>query len=501
MTFGPPPPPPPHRTGPGRALPEAPRALLAGSLFSGALAAWLLPGSPAGLGLFLVALAVTASVATSRPRSVGSETVLYAVLGLGLAAMTLVRAAEWVVAVDALFALGLACVAVVGGSTWGQVIRAPFAVLARVPASWPFLWRGARLPVRRSGRLSPVLRGAGLAALLVGVFGALFASADRAFAHLAAEALIPQWDLDLVPLRVVVFGAVVTMTAAYAAAGPRFAALGSPWPLRVTLWGAALDEKAPAPRRVGRTEWAIALGSLDLLFGAFVAVQLAVLFGGHDHVLRTAGLTYAEYAREGFFQLLAVGGLTLGVVAGTVRWAARNGGRDALLLRALLGILCALTLVVLVSALRRLGLYEESFGFTRARVSAHAIILWLGAVLILLMAAGVRWRGWWLPRAVIGLTAAGLLAFTGADPDALVASRNVARYRETGKIDLMYLSTLSADAVPALTELPAELEGCVLDGPREELVRPEPWHSWNLGRERARDVLRTAATCHRERAT
>jgi hypothetical protein len=501
VTIGPPPPPPPHRGGVGRALPGAPRALVSGSVASGALAAWLLPDSPPGLGLFLVAVAVTASVAISRPRSIGPETVLYAVLGLALAAMTMVRAAGWVVAVDALFALGLACVAVVGVSTWGQLIRAPFAVLARIPAAWPFLWRGARPLARRPGRLSPVLRGAGLAALLVGVFGALFASADRAFAHLAAEALIPQWDLGLIPLRVLVFGAVLTMTASYAAAGPRFAALGSPWPFRVTLWGAAVDEEARSPRRVGRTEWAIALGSLDLLFAAFVAVQLTVLFGGHDHVLRTAGLTYAEYARQGFFQLLAVGGLTLGVVAGAVRWAARNGGRDALLLRVLLGILCALTLVVLASALRRLGLYEAAFGFTRARVAAHAIILWLGTVVVLVMAAGVRWRGWWLPRAVVGLTAAGLLAFAAADPDALVASRNVARYLETGKIDVVYLRTLSADAVPALTELPDRLEACVLEEHRRELARPEPWHSWNFGRERARDVLRTVGPCRGEGAT
>ena len=57
--------------------------------------------------------------------------------------------------------------------------------------------------------------------------------------------------------------------------------------------------------RSRRTEWLLPLGSLVALFAAFVAVQLAVLFGGHDHVLRTAGLSYADYAHQGYGQLMA----------------------------------------------------------------------------------------------------------------------------------------------------------------------------------------------------
>jgi Domain of unknown function (DUF4173) len=478
----------PHRAdGHARPLPGAPPLLVAGAVGAGLLAAWVLPESPPGVGLLLVAVAITAAVALAEPRAVTAESVVFAALGLALAAMTAVRAAPWVLAVDAVFALGLASLVVVGGSTWGQLIRAPLLVAARSPIAPAFLWRGVR--PRTTGRLSPVLRGVGLGAVLLALFGTLFASADRAFAHLAGQYLIP--DLDLLPLRVLVFSAVVVMTASYAAAGPRFVALGVPRPLQSSVWSAALREEGRAPRRLGRTEWGIALGLLDLLFAAFVAIQVTVLFGGHDHVLSTAGLTYAEYAREGFFQLLAVGLLTLAVVAGAVRWAARGAGRDGVLLRVLLGILCALTLVVLASALRRLGLYEDAFGFTRARITAHAVILWLGAVLLLVMAAGLKMRGWWLPRTVIGVSAVSLLVFTLANPDGLVAARNVARYRETGKIDLVYLSTLSADATPALADLPPPLEACVLSMSTvpDDLRRAEPWYAWNLGRERARDAL------------
>jgi hypothetical protein len=403
--------------------------------------------------------------------------------------MTFVVAAEWIVGMDALFALGLAGLVVVGGSTWGQLVRAPLVVLARIPASVPFLWRSLRSPGLAPGRLSPVLRGASLGAVLLGIFGGLFASADRAFAHLAAQVLLPDWDLGLLPLRLLVFGMVVVMAASYAAAGSRFAALGTPWPVRVSLWSASFDEDERTARRLGRVEWAIALGLLDALFASFVVLQLAVLFGGHDHVLRTAGLTYSEYAREGFFQLLVVGVLTLGVVAGATRWAARNGRRDSFLLRGLLGLLCLLTLVVLASALRRLGLYEDAFGFTRARITAHAVIWWLGGVLLIVMAAGVRMRGWWLPRAVVAFTAAALLAFSLANPDRLVASRNVERFRETGSIDTAYLATLSADAIPALASLPPQKRDCLLVVLAEGRVEADPWYSWNQARAQARRTL------------
>ena len=154
--------------------------------------------------------------------------------------------------------------------------------------------------------------------------------------------------LDDLPLRLVTFGIVTAL------AGGLVLATG------------VADTPARSPLlRIGRTEWLLALGALNLLFAAFVAVQLAVLFGGDGYVLKTAGVTYAEYAREGFAQLVVVGVLTLAVVAAALRWA--RTGADARLLRALLASLCALTLVVLASALHRLSLYEEAFGFT-----AHA---------------------------------------------------------------------------------------------------------------------------------
>jgi hypothetical protein len=77
--------------------------------------------------------------------------------------------------------------------------------------------------------------------------------------------------------------------------------------LRGLLFGKELNlgtEKRPIS--LGAIEAGVMLGLLDLLFLAFVAVQVRYFFGGSALVQATTGLTYAEYARRGFFELVTV---------------------------------------------------------------------------------------------------------------------------------------------------------------------------------------------------
>jgi hypothetical protein len=199
-------------------------------------------------------------------------------------------------------------------------------------------------------------------------------------------------------------------------------------------------------------EWTVPLAVLVVVFAAFVALQMTALYGGSGYVLRTSGLTYAEYARSGFAQLIIAATLTLAVIAAAARYA-----QDGRLLRILLGALCALTLVVLASALTRLHLYESAYGFTRLRLAADAVILWLAGLFGLVLAAGATRRTAWLPRGVVALSATGMLAFAISNPDGRIADRNVDRYERTGRIDVSVLGNLSPDAAPALKRLPPRL--------------------------------------------
>ncbi|HEX8065909.1 MAG TPA: DUF4173 domain-containing protein [Thermoleophilaceae bacterium] len=462
----------PGAVGPGSGPnPLARRAALA-AVGAGALGAALLPGASIGLNVVLVAAAVAVVAALSGRAPRGGWRLAWAGLALALALAALVRDAAWVVLPSLGGSVLLGSLAMAGGSTWPAVGRGLVGALARLHLGPAVVARSAAdaLPGDAGARAGVVLRGLAIAAPLVIVFGSLFASSDPAFAHLADDAL-PSID-DLGPLRVrgMWFVAVLALAAAVATAG-----------------GSARAPASRPARRLRPVEWAIALVALDALFAAFVGVQAAVLFGRDEHVLRTAGLTYAEYAREGFGQLLAAAALTLAVVAGALRWARAETTAQRRLLRSLLVVLCALTVVVLASALHRLDLYQDAFGATRLRLAADATMLALAAVLGLLVAAIASGRHAWLPRACVLVAAAGLLAFAASNPDRRIAERNVDRYALTGRLDTAYLRQLSADAVPAVARLPA--------GVREEALRKvadDGWSELNLGRARARRARRRA---------
>src|SRR5262249_44634305 len=148
----------------------------------------------------------------------------------------------------------------------------------------------------------------------------------------------------------------------------------------------------------------------------FVGVQLTVLYGDRDYVMRTVGLTFAEYARRGFWQLLVITLLTLAVMAVTIRTAPREARADRLLLRALLGTLAVCSLVVVGSALWRMGVYEQAYGFTRLRVFVFTFELWLGGLFVLVILAGLARHARWLPRTAVALWVAILLGLAVLNP-------------------------------------------------------------------------------------
>lgn len=457
-----------------------------GALVCGLFAATYVPGGPPGAGILVAAMGVTAVVVSARPTSRSLHTVFCLALSLALASLSVLRAAGWVIVFDLLGAITLASSAVAGGVTWSGVARGGIAVWAGLSRGLSF----ALTPVRDSlsrlprGRSRPALRGLLIGGLLVAPFGVLFASADRAFLELASQALAPDVETSLLPVRVFLLLFVPALVGAYVLIGPRH----SP-PVDDPEGSFA---SRPDPPAIGVAEWSVSLVLLNLLFGFFVIVQLTVLFGGRHHVLETTGLTYAQYARQGFFQLILVALLTFAVVGGAAHWARTTSPSQNILLRVLLGLLCVLTLVVLASALRRLVLYEETYGFTRLRISVHATILWIGALFALVLTALATWRGSWLPRAFLYVGGVGLLAFSLVNPEGIIARQNVSRYEETGSIDIAYLQTLSPDAVEGLGRLRPDLRQCVYGAIALHLPPEAPWQYFNLARNAAAEDLAAA---------
>ncbi|MFE4372404.1 DUF4153 domain-containing protein [Streptomyces sp. NPDC056835] len=448
------------------------------SVLASAVLSALLLG--AGLGLNLLIVAVPAALAACfAARAAGRRprpwTLVWALGGIALLAVPALRDAGLPTFLAVVSALALGSLALHGCRTWPGVVLGPLGLLGSVGPGTVWGWHGLRARAGGSrDRVMPVVRAVAVAAALLIVFGTLFANADAAFADLLGQ-LSPDVSVGDGPWRFVLFvvGFVGALAAAHTAAAP----------LR---W----DRITVRPGRArGRMEWALPLIVLNLLFAAFITIQLAVLFGGYDKILRETGLTYAEYARQGFWQLLWATLLVLVVIGLARRWAPRSGARDATLVRAVLGVLCALTLVVVAAALRRMDLYVDAYGLTRLRVSVAAVELWLGVVIVLILVAGAI-GGRWLPRAVAASAGAAVLAFGLISPDALVAERNVQRYERSQKIDIDYFQDLSADAAPALDRLPEPLRSCALAGIDRNLGdASEPWYATSWSESRAREIV------------
>ncbi len=447
----------PDRGVPGRV------SVLLGALGVGLLAAIVLPYRDAGIGTFLVLLAGGAVIMAASARGADRFTQACAVICVLLAAVTMLRDADWIIALSIVTGAVVTVCGVTGARTMpGFVlsgISGPLAGLRGLP------WLGRTLgALTGGGNAAALLRTAVWSAAGLLVFGLLFASADALFAEWA-DALVPDLELESFVLRVFIGVAVggVVLAAAYLALNPP-----------------RVDQPKEEARPVNRPfEWLAPVLVVDAVFAAFLVAQATVIFGGHDYLERTTGLTYAEYVHEGFGQLTVATALTLLVIWAAARKAPRETPADRLRLRAALGLLCVQTLVVVASALYRMHVYQEAYGFTELRLLVDVFEGWLGLLVLAVVAAGVTLKAAWLPRFAL-LSGAGLvLAMAAINPDAWIAQRNVDRYAETGDIDWTYLRGLSDDAVPVLTTLPDDVRACVLDG-REQA--DDDWLEWNLGR-------------------
>ncbi len=142
--------------------------------------------------------------------------------------------------------------------------------------------------------------------------------------------------------------------------------------------------------------------------------------------------------------------------------------------------------MVVASALYRMHVYQEAYGFTRLRLLVDVFEGWLGLLVLAVVAAGITLKAAWLPRFALVSGAVALLGLALVNPDARIAEANLDRYDDTGRIDWSYLADLSDDAVPALADQPAEVRRCALVG---HSPSDDDWLEWNLGRHRAADHL------------
>jgi hypothetical protein len=355
-------------------------------------------------------------------------------------------------------------------------------------------------PRRPPAWLGPVGRGLVLAIPLVLIFAVLFASADPIFNRGFEDLLSFRIDLGDLPGRVIFVLAVAWLTGGLLSVS----ATGLPALERSSLGAAVRTGSLARERLLGTTEALVILVAIDLIVGLFVGLQLAYLFGGLD-TLAAAGMKYSDYARRGYFELVAAAALAGGILVALEYQVTRRSRAYVALAIGLVG----LTIVVLASAALRLQLYQDAYGWTELRLYVAVSIAAMAATLATLAAFLATDRTRWLGHAMVVIGLVSLLGLNLLAPAAFVAERNLARVTDPSlvppdgeaSLDSDYLAVLPDDAIPALVaalpSLPVQERERVLTllkARRTELAHEDAYLSpfaWNLGRERARAALAT----------
>jgi hypothetical protein len=490
-----------------------PLHLIAAALAIGLAADALFYGRAPGLSIALfvgLVLAVLAALARAEGHTPTSPNRWLGVGALLFAALVAVRASPLLITLNILTSLGLLllhaalyrALPLARLDAWRVGVGAALAALESTVAPAPLAFQQARRLGRagaHSRGLLVVGRGALLATPVLLLFTGLLALADSIFASYVSDILALRLPFDLAPLR---NHALFVGCFAWAAAGGLLVALRDrpagdllgPPVVELPAEGETQRLRPVASLRfLGWGEAITVLALVDLLFGAFMLVQGAYLFGGLNTLDRT-GMTFSNYARRGFFELVAVACLALGLLWALATVARRERPAQRRAFVAASGVMVALVLGLLASAALRMRLYEQAYGFTALRLLTYSWMAWLAIVLLLFLVALVRERPRWFSMGLPAAAAAYILALNLLNPDAMIVRENLARYHAGAELDVYYLTTLSADAAPTLAAALPELgehRGQVAEHLRElrdELLVAadrDGLPGWNLGRMRA----------------
>lgn len=270
-------------------------------------------------------------------------------------------------------------------------------------------------------------------------------------------------------------------------------------------WEVKKEQESPANAILGSIEASIILGSINLLFLVFVVLQFTYLFGGQSNI-NIEGFTYAEYARRGFSELLAVALISLLIFYVLSMITRRETKAKQWTFSALGLLLVGLVTIILVSAYTRLTLYEQAYGFTRLRTLTHVFMIWTGLLLAGTAVLDILKKMDRMALILIVMIFGFGLSVSLLNIDQFIVQQNIShsitdgQQNESVPLDTGYLYTLSTDAIPPLVEFfkdpntPQELKddiggvlACRAAIPGRHHARP--WTSWHYSYSLANDLL------------
>ncbi len=269
-------------------------------------------------------------------------------------------------------------------------------------------------------------------------------------------------------------------------------------PVKTRDWQNFDSSSLPSVFTLGTTETVLILGLVNLLFLAFVIVQVPYLFGGMDLVQNTPDFKLADYARRGFGELVAVAALVLPMLLLSHWLLRKDGSKVGGIYKVFAGIQIALLFVIMASAVQRLVLLtgELGYGLTTVRFYPMVFMIWLAVVFVWFTVSVLRnkrnyfaWGALW--SAIIILGATNLI-----NPEKFIVEHNLKLMHQGREFDAAYNAGLSDDALPSLVSafenFNAEDAVTALGQLKYRACRKRDegdWRTWNLSRQKASDTL------------
>ncbi|MBK9926120.1 MAG: DUF4173 domain-containing protein [Anaerolineales bacterium] len=374
---------------------------------------------------------------------------------------------------------------------FGSMLARPIGFTAEVRREQP-----STASDKRPSPIWPVVRGVVIALPVIAIFASLLSAADPIFAKRFGD-FIKLFNIDNLPEYI--FRFVYILVFAYALAGVFLHAAQKS--------GEAMEEKNFISPFLGFTESTIVLGSVVVLFVAFVAIQFQYFFGGQANI-HIDGYTYSEYARKGFGELVAVAFFSLLLLLGLGAITRRETDAQRRTFTSLGVALVGLVLVMLVSAFQRLALYEYAYGFSRLRTYTHVFVIWLALLLVAVVILEALRRERSIGLTMVLASLGFVVSLSLLNVDGFIVKQNVQREQrentantssllERPDLDAQYFLDLSDDAVPTMvaaftdTSLPYDVReklGAALTCKRYERKQGNqvyPWQAFHLSRYQA----------------
>lgn len=196
------------------------------------------------------------------------------------------------------------------------------------------------------------------------------------------------------------------------------------------------------------------LGVLNIIYLIFCIIQIKSLF------IKDIDINYAEYARQGFFQLMWVSLINLITIL-LAKKVEKQEGNTYIVSMCLIMIL--FTFIILISSAVRMHYYESAYGYTFLRLLVYCI-LFTETILLIPTVMYVIDFEIELLRTYIAIAITIYVGMNFMNFNNVIARRNVDRYFETEKIDIYYLTRMGTDAIDQIIRLEeAQIETDIID--------------------------------------